>query len=103
MAVARSIFGDVVDDVIFAHKLIGCSTSPLTCTQLLAWCVEISVEGSGCSGLLLAVGVYYVAVGASEVSALLKLRRKALYKCDYYCIYDIMLAHNVPAYIATSK
>jgi len=56
----------------------------LTRTQAWAWRVGIPVAGSGRSGLLLAVRAYQAAVGVLSV-------------------YEIMLAHNVPAYIATRK
>jgi len=52
-----------VDNVISAHKLTGCSTSPLgwgseAHKQPWAWRVGIPVAGSGRSGLLLAVTAY---------------------------------------------
>jgi len=52
-----------MDDVVFAHKLIGCSTSPpgrgsKAHTQPWAWRVGIPVAGSRHSGLLLAVRAY---------------------------------------------
>jgi len=55
-----------------------------THTQAWAWRVGIPVADSGRSGLLLAVMAYSAAVGVLN-------------------IYDIVLAHNVPAYIATRK
>ena len=53
-------------------------------TQAWAWYVGIPVADSGRSGLLLAVMAYSAAVGVLN-------------------IYDIVLAHNVPAYIPTRK
>jgi len=52
-----------MDDVVFAHKLIGCSTSPPgrgseAHTQPWAWRIGIPVAGSGHSGLHLAVRAY---------------------------------------------
>jgi len=52
-----------VDDVIFAHKLVGCSTSRqaetarLTRTQPWAWHIGIPVAASGRSGLFLHQGL----------------------------------------------
>jgi len=56
----------------------------LTHTQPEAWHVGVPVAGSGRSRLLLAVRAYKAAEGVLN-------------------IYDIMLAHNVHAYIVTRK
>ena len=87
--VLRKLISGFVDDVMLAHKLTGCSTSPPgwgseAQTQPWAWRVGIPVAGSGRSVPLLAVSAYWAAVGVLN-------------------IYDIMLARNVRSYTATRK
>jgi len=75
-----------VDDIIFAHKLIGCSTSPPGWGSEAHTYAALSLarRNTRCRQRTLGTTFCSLAVGVLN-------------------IYDIMLAHNIPVLIATRK